>query len=180
MFTLFGKKKIKEDIAINIFINNLLDTVEKGFPEVVGIINDSPEFVTSPNILETNSEKFLLIIIAANLTYIPQHFDGNQDVRLLSLIYEQLAQVFDVDRNTLEKVITDYQGYISKVNQPSKNTIYGISKAIFGKYNLNNFQDEYFKAMKSPNPMFLKRMDEITESFIWNWESFKEKYQIAH
>jgi hypothetical protein len=180
MFTLFGKKKIKEDVAVNIFINNLLDTVEKGFPEVAGIINDSPEFVSSPNILETNSEKFLLIVIAANLTYIPEHFNGSQEERLTSIIFDQLSQVFDVDKTTLEKVISDYQCYISKVNQPSKNTLYGISKAIFGKYNLNEYQDEYFKAMKSPNPMFLKRMDEVMESFIWNWDGFKEKYQIAH
>jgi hypothetical protein len=180
MFTLFGKKKIKEDVAVNIFINNLLDTVEKGFPEVAGIINDSPEFVSSPYILETNSEKFLLIVIAANLTYIPEHFNGSQEERLTSIIFDQLSQVFDVDKTTLEKVISDYQCYISKVNQPSKNTLYGISKAVFGKYNLNEYQDEYFKAMKSPNPMFLKRMDEVMESFIWNWGGFKEKYQIAH
>ncbi len=180
MFTLFGKKKIKEDVAVNIFINNLLDTVEKGFPEVAGIINDSPEFVESPKIQENNSEKFLLIVIAANLTYIPEHFNGNQEERLMALIFDQLSQVFDVDKTTLEKVIGDYQCYISKVNQPSKNTIYGISKAVFGKYNLNEYQDDYFKAMKSPNPMFLKRMDEVMESFVWNWEGFKEKYQIAH
>lgn len=180
MFTLFGKKKIKEDVAVNIFINNLLDTVEKGFPEVAGIINDSPEFVTSPKVQETNSEKFLLIIIAANLVYIPQHFNNNQDERLIELIYEQLSQVFGVEKSTLEKVINDYQNYIAKVNQPSKNTLYGISKAVFGKYNLNDFQDEYFKAMRSPNPMFLKRMDEVMESFIWNWESFKEKYQVSN
>lgn len=180
MFTLFGKKKIKEDVAVNIFINNLLDTVEKGFPEVAGIINDSPEFVESPKIQENNSEKFLLIVIAANLTYIPEHFNGNQEERLTSIIFDQLSQVFDVDKTTLEKVISDYQCYISKVNQPSKNTLYGISKAVFGKYNLNEYQDEYFKAMKSPNPMFLKRMDEVMESFIWNWDGFKDKYQIAH
>lgn len=180
MFTLFGKKKIKEDVAVNIFINNLLDTVEKGFPEVAGIINDSPEFVESPKIQENNSEKFLLIVIAANLTYIPEHFNGNQEERLMALIFDQLSQVFDVDKTILEKVINDYQCYISKVNQPSKNTIYGISKAVFGKYNLNEYQDDYFKAMKSPNPMFLKRMDEVMESFVWNWEGFKEKYQIAH
>ncbi len=180
MFTIFGKKKLKEDVVVNIFINNLLDTVENGFPEVVGIINDSPEFITSPKVAENNNEKFLLIIIAANLKYIPVHFNGNQDERLLDLIFDQLSQVFDVEKDTLKMVINEYQNYIDKVNQPSKNTLYGISKAVFGKYNLNEYQDEYFKAMKSPNPMFLKRMDEVMDSFIWNWESFKEKYQITH
>lgn len=179
MFAIFGKKKIKEETASNIFINNLLDTIEKGFPEIAGIINDSPEFVSCPNISEKNSEKFLLIIIAANLKFIPQEFNNNQEDRMLDLIYAQLAKVFDVDQTRLEGVINDYQNYIAKVNLPSKNTIYGISKAIFGKYDLNQYQDEYFKNMKSPNPMFLKRLDDAIDCFIWNWEAFKEKYQIT-
>lgn len=179
MFTIFGKKKIKEETASNIFINNLLDTIEKGFPEIAGIINDSPEFVVSPNISEKNSEKFLLIIIAANLHFIPEHFNHYQDDRMLDLIYNQLAKVFDVEKERLEAVIKDYQSYIAKVNLPSKNTIYGISKAIFGKYELNQFQDEYFKNMRSPNPMFLKRLDDAIDCFIWNWSGFKEKYQVT-
>jgi len=178
MFTIFGKKKIKEETASNIFINNLLDTIEKGFPEIAGIINESPEFVISPNLSEDNSEKFLLIVISANLLYIPQHFSYDQDDRLLNLIFEQLSKVFGVEQSRLELVINEYQKYIAKANHPSKNTLYGISKAIFGKYELNQYQDEYFKNMKSPNPMFLKRLDDAIDCFIWNWEGFKEKYQV--
>jgi hypothetical protein len=179
MFTIFGKKKIKEETASNIFINNLLDTIEKGFPEIAGIINDSPEFVVCPNISENNSEKFLLIIIAANLQFIPEQFNNCQDDRMLDLIYSQLAKVFGVEKERLEGLIKDYQNYIAKVNLPSKNTVYGISKAIFGKYELNQFQDEYFKNMKSPNPMFLKRLDDAIDCFIWNWAGFKDKYQVT-
>jgi hypothetical protein len=179
MFTIFGKKKIKEETASNIFINNLLDTIEKGFPEIAGIINESPEFVVSPNISEKNSEKFLLIIIAANLQFISEQFYNGQDDRMLDLIYYQLAKVFNIEKERLEVVINDYQTYIAKVNLPSKNTIYGISKAVFGKYELNQFQDEYFKNMKSPNPMFLKRLDDAIDCFIWNWEGFKDKYQVT-
>ena len=68
--------------------------------------------------------------------------------------------------------------YLNKVNHPSKNMHYAMSKGIFGKYQLNQFQDDYFKNMNSPNPMFLKRLDEAMDCFIWNWESFKQKYQI--
>ena len=56
---------------------------------------------------------------------------------------------------------------------------YAISKGICGKYRLNDFQDEYFKNMKSPNPMLLKRLDEAMDNFIWNWDTFKQKYQIV-
>lgn len=179
MFTLFGKKKLKEEIVANIFINSILDTVDNGFPEIVGLINEAPEFVQSPNLSEDDSEKFLLIVLAGNLKYIPKYFNNNADDRLIDIIMEKLSKIFNVDPVNLKKVIDDYQSYLSKVNHPSKNTLYGMSKAIFHKYELSKYQDDYFKNMKSPNPMFLKRLDEVIENFIWNWESFNEKYQVA-
>jgi len=53
-----------------------------------------------------------------------------------------------------------------------------MSKAIFYKYKLNEFQDEYFKRMQAPNPLFLKRMDEIMVNFIWNWDAFSKKFKL--
>jgi hypothetical protein len=76
------------------------------------------------------------------------------------------------------KMIRDYQSFISRINHPSKNMVYGMSKAIFQKYGLNEFQDEYFKRMQAPNPLFLKRMDEVMVSFIWNWDAFFKKYKL--
>jgi hypothetical protein len=32
--------------------------------------------------------------------------------------------------------------------------------------------------MQAPNPLFLKRMDEIMGNFIWNWDAFFKKYRI--
>ena len=179
MFAIFGKKKIKEDVVANIFVNSILNTIDKGFPEIVGIINDAPEFITSPNISHTDVDNFTLIVIAGNLLYIPQHLPHSKDESINNLILSKLSRVFDVDQERFENVIKEYQCYLAKVNHPSKNTLYGMSKAIFGKYDLNQFQDEYFKNMKSPNPMFLKRLDEAMENFIWNWDSFNQKYQIS-
>ena len=53
-----------------------------------------------------------------------------------------------------------------------------MSKAIFHKYALNDFQEEYFRNMQAPNPLFLKRMDEVISNFIWNWEAVEKKYKI--
>ena len=53
-----------------------------------------------------------------------------------------------------------------------------MSKAVFHKYNLNEFQDEYFKRLQNPNPLFLKRMDEVMKFYIWNWDAFLKKYKI--
>lgn len=179
MFAIFGKKKIKENLVANIFVNSILDTIDNGFPEVVGIINDSPEFVSSPNIDSTNSDYFTLIVIAANISFIPDHLHNSKDDRVTNLILSKLSNVFDVEEDKFTRVIKNYTKYLNKVNHPSKNMLYAMSKAIFGKYQLNEFQDEYFKNMRSPNPMFLKRLDEAMENFVWNWEAFNQKYQIV-
>ena len=179
MFKIFGKKKIKEDVVANIFVNSILNTIDDGFPEIVGIINDAPEFVKPPNINIENDDSFTLIIFAANLSYIPQYLKDSKDDRITNLILSKLSNVFDVDQERLEKVIKDYQCYLNKVNHPSKNMLYAMSKGIFGKYKLNNYQDEYFKNMKSPNPMFLKRLDEAMGNFVWNWDTFNQKYLIS-
>ncbi len=179
MFKIFGKKKIKEDVVANIFVNSILNTIDKGFPEIVGIINDAPEFLISPELHVNDDDQFALIVFAANISYIPDHLHNSKDDRITSLILSKLSNVFDCDQDRLEQVIKDYQCYLMKVNHPSKNMKYAISKGIFGKYKLNDFQDEYFKNMKSPNPMLLKRLDEAMDNFIWNWDAFKQKYQIS-
>ena len=179
MFKIFGKKRIKEDVVANIFVNSILDTIDNGFPEIVGIINDAPEFIASPNLTVENDDYFTLIVFAANLSYIPEHLHDSKDDRITNLVISKLCNVFDVDQERLESVIKDYQCYLSKVNHPSKNMLYAMSKGIFGKYELNDYQDEYFKNMKSPNPMFLKRLDEAMDNFVWNWDTFKQKYQIS-
>jgi hypothetical protein len=179
MFKIFGKKKIKEDVVANIFVNSILNTIDKGFPEIVGIINDAPEFIISPGLHVNDYDKFSLIVFAANLYYISEHLHDSKDYRIINLIIHKLSNVFDCDQDRLEKVIKDYQCYLMKVNHPSKNMRYAISKAICGKYQLNDFQDEYFKNMRSPNPMLLKRLDEAMDNFIWNWDTFKQKHQIV-
>ena len=123
--------------------------------------------------------KFTLIVFAANIYYISDHLHDCKDDRITNLIISKLSKVFDCDNAQLEKVMKEYQCYLMKVNHPSKNMKYAISKGICGKYQLNDFQDEYFKNMKSFNPMLLKRLDEAMDNFIWNWDSFKQKYQIV-
>jgi hypothetical protein len=32
--------------------------------------------------------------------------------------------------------------------------------------------------MQAPNPLFLKRMDEVMANFVWNWDAFFKKFRI--
>ena len=54
-----------------------------------------------------------------------------------------------------------------------------MSKAVFFKYKLGQYQDDYFAQLNAPNPIFLKRMDSIMENYIWDWNSFFNKYKLS-
>lgn len=179
MFTLFGKKKLNENKLSNIAVNTILDTVDQGFPEVAEIIKNSPELIAEVEINSVHQDIFLLIIIAANLQLIPKHLEAHQDSRVTSKILEKFALVFDLEVSEFEKAINDYKSYLKKVNHPSNNTLYSISKAVFHKFGLADLQEEYFRNMKAPNPLFLKRLDEVMPIFLFDWESITSKYQLV-
>jgi hypothetical protein len=178
MFRTLIKKKLTDNQVANIFINAIFDSVDKGFQEIASLINEDPVFVSSPSIEETASGEFGMVIIVGNLSFLESTFDADQASRVESLIFKKLAKIYDMDEEDFIKLIRGYQKFISRVNHPSKNWIYGMSKAIFHKYKLNEFQDEYFKRMRAPHPLFLKRMDEVVANYIWNWDAFFKKYRI--
>ena len=152
--------------------------MDNGFSEVAQLINEDSAFVQSPQLsLDANNE-FTLIVIVGNLSFLESTFDPDQAGRVEQLIFQKLSTIYGLNTQDLTKLIRDYQVFIARVNHPSKNMIYGMSKAVFHKYKLNEFQDEYFKRMQAPNPLFLKRMDEVMSNFIWNWDAFFKRYKI--
>jgi hypothetical protein len=178
MFGTFIKKKLTDNQLANIFINALFDSVDNGFSVIAQWINDDPAFVDSPKIDTSNNNEFALIVIVGNLSLIDSTFEASQAERVEKLIYEKLAKVYEMSEIDIRNIVKEYKAYINRINMPSKNMIYGMSKAVFYKYNLNEYQDEYFKRMQVPNPLFLKRMDEIMGNYLWNWDAFFKKYKI--
>lgn len=172
------KRKLSDNQVANIFINSIFDTVDNGFKEVAQLINEDVAFVTSPSLSAEKNGEFALIVIVGNLSFLESTFEAEQAARVEGIIFEKLAKMYEMSVSDFTKLIRDYQTFISRVNHPSKNMIYGMSKAVFHKYGLNQYQDEYFKRMQAPNPLFLKRMDEVMASFIWNWDAFFKKYKI--
>jgi len=172
------KRKLSDDQISNIFINGLFDVVENGFKEIADLINEDVAFVKSPEIKENLNGEFALIVIAANLSTLESTFEADQAVRVEHKIFEKLGKLYEVSTGDFESLAREYQSFIAKVNKPSKNLVYGMSKAIFEKYALNEFQDEYFRRMQAPNPLFLKRLDEVMINFIWNWDAFFKKYKL--
>ena len=180
MFGTILKKKVSDDKLANVFINGLFNSIDNGFPIVAEFINEDPAFVSSPNIATNNSYEFSLIVFVGNISFLESAFEPERADRVEKLIYEKLAKVYDMNVVELKLLLKDYRSFINRLNNPSKNMLYGMSKAIFDKYTLYNYQDEYFKRMQAPNPLFLKRMDEMVENFVWDWDAFFKKYKLEH
>ena len=179
MLALLRKKKLTDNQVANIFVNGIVETAETAFPELAGFMNDCAEFSARPNIDEKDYGRFLMIIVSANLSQISKHFTGGHDKRIARLCLEKFAHVFELKPEDFARKIKGYKNFMARVNHPSKNPVYAMSKAMFFKYKLNDFQEEYFKSLNTPNPIFLKNLDEWMKNFLWDWTTFTEKYRIV-
>ena len=178
MFSTLTKRKLTDNQVANVFINAIFDSVDNGFSEVSSIINEDSAFVSSPAINPSNNGEFGMIVLIGHLSFLESTFEADQAERVENIIFDKVSKMYEMDTASFRNLVREYQSFIMRVNHPSKNWIYGMSKAVFHKYNLNEFQDEYFRRMQAPNPLFLKRMDEVMSNFIWNWDAFFKKYRI--
>jgi hypothetical protein len=179
MLATIFKKRLSDDQLSNVFVNGVLDAVDKGFDEVKNLIHEDPAFAVRPDLSKVSDGHFTMILIVGNLSFLGENFEAEQSVRLEKMILEKFAEVFGMNEITFRGHLNDYKSFMTRVNHPSKNVIYAMSKAIFHKYKLNQYQDDYFKSMSCPNPLFLKRMDEIVQNFIWDWDAFFKRYKMV-
>jgi hypothetical protein len=179
MLAIFGKKKLNTERLAHMFAHQMIEMVETGFEDVAGFINDSPEFVLNPCIQKEDDGKFLLVVIAGNFSYMSQHFEDDIRQEVMHYCVDKLAPVFNFTPAEFEVKLKEYRDFIMKVNSPSKNAVYAMSKGVFWKYNLCSFQEDYFKSMRTPNPIFIKNLDEIMRNFLWDWDQFNEKYKLV-
>lgn len=178
MFGIIVKKKLDHNRLANVFVNSLVEAVDTGFSDVAAMINDDPAFVKETNINQDFSDVFLMIVLTGNLRYLEDHFDAEDTKEIKYKIVEKFSLIYDMSTIDFENLLHDYDSFISRVNHPSKNTLYGMSKALFHKFNLNEYQESYFKSMRAPNPLFLKRMDEIMMNYLWDWDAFFKKHKL--
>jgi len=172
------KKRLNEEQFSAIFLNVIFDATEKGFEVIADLFNTDPAFVICPSIQKEDCASFQLIILAANFTTIDTFFSAEEARNLKTAVLQKLAVIYNKSTSEIKDILSDYNSFISRVNHPSKNLNYGISKALFYKYNLSQYQDEFFKRMQSPNPRFLQRLNELTVNFLWDWEAFSKRFKL--
>lgn len=176
---IFGKKKYTDDQLANIFVNTLLNSVDEGFPHVAELVMNDPEFARRPNIDPDDSDRFLLTIITGNFNYLGKYFSATEEAILKRKIIFKFANVYGCSFEEFQGYIKEYDDFLYRVNHPSKNVLYGMSKTFFYKYNLAQYQDDYFREMNAPNPILLKRMDDIMRNYVWNWDAYLSKIKLA-
>ncbi|MFL2571019.1 MAG: hypothetical protein ACJ0QL_03975 [Parvicellaceae bacterium] len=177
--TLFGKKKLTEDKTANIFVNTLTSVVDNTFEEVRDSIINDPVFERPPSIKEDDSDRLMMIVLASNLKMLSKYFSASEEMLLKGKIIHKFSLVYGLEYDQMKTIASNYSDFCSRVNHPSKNIVYGMSKAVFFKYKLGQYQDDYFAQLNAPNPIFLKRMDSIMENYIWDWNSFFNKYKLS-
>ena len=177
---IFGKKRISEDKLANVFVNAVLRLTEQGYPLVVEELRGSPEFVSKPVFGPGDDELFAQIVFAGNLLEAPKHLPPGTDHRLAQHAFSKFAPLMDSSAAELESETSSMQSFMSRINHPSKNTVYAMSRALFHQYDLFGHQtDEYFRDKREPHPVTLKRLNSLMGFFLWDWENFHEHYRIA-
>ena len=177
--TLFGKKKLPEERFANLFVNSVLELIDRGFPEVVAELNESPEFERTPMLDVENDGRFTLIVIAGNLMEIPRQLSAGHDRRVASLALSKFAHALGHSAADLEPEVQRLQQLMARLNYPSKRTVYAMGTALFHEYGLLDLQAAYFRELRVPNPVILKRVNSLMRFFLWDWEEFHENHRIA-
>lgn len=177
---LFGKKKIKKEKAVEIYVDTIFDVIERGFPEIADFINEEKQFSKSPQIGKDDFEWFTYIIFGGNVLNLQDHFDAVTADDLKLLIIREVAERYTKrDQHIAEEIILEYEKFLQEIQGKTKNVVKTISLALFHKFELNDYQDEHYQRLNAPNPVFLKELNEMMELFVWNWEDFLQKYRIA-
>lgn len=174
-----AKRKLTEEQVANAFVQTTFETVEEGWPEVAAFLNESEIFLTSPGLDPEDYGRFLMIIVAGNLSFIPNHFDAGMDRQLIARILAKFNRALDLPRDEFGKKVRTYSSFMKQVNHPSTNVLRGMTRAVMYKYHLNKFQEAYFRDMNCPSPILEKDLLDVMKHFLWDWDAFLESYRVV-
>jgi hypothetical protein len=178
--TLFVKKRITHKILAKQFVHRTLIALDETFEDFLDAIYNDSELKSYPDLNYKDPKVLMFIIIAGNIRFFERILSSHEENTICNSIILEMSEVFEMDFNMMKEELESYSSFISRVNHPSKNILYGMSKAVFFKFKLGKYQDEYFAQLNTPNPVFLKKIDVLIENFIWDWKTIFEKSKISY
>jgi hypothetical protein len=173
------KRKLTEEQVANIFVDTTFETVENGWPEVAEFLNECPGFEQSPGLDTEDYGRFLMIIVLANIQMIPKHFDSGVDRQIIQRICSKFARSLDISPESFARKVKQYRAFMKQINRPSKNVGTAMTRAVFYKYHLNQYQNAYFRDMNAPEPNIQRDLKRLMEHFLWDWDAFTESYRVV-
>ena len=173
------RRKLTEEQVAALFVETTFETVEQGWPEIAAFLNASPVFIQRPKLDEEDYGRFLMIIVSANLQLIPRHFDSGVDRQIIQHICSKFALAFGLTPDVFTQKVKNYRSFMKQINRPSKNLVTAMTRAIFYKYHLNQFQEPYFRDMNTPEPNIQRELKSLMAHFLWDWDAFTENYRVS-
>ena len=173
-----SKRKLTDEQVANIFVNTSFETVELGWPEVSSLLNVMPEFEKAPELDPEDYGRFLMILVAANLSHVPKHFENGVDRAIIKRCVAKFALALGVHKDKFAKKVKEFKAFMKDVNKPSKNTTTAMTRAVIYKYGLIECQDAYFRDMNVPNPIIQKALRDVMVNFIWDWDEISDNYRV--
>ncbi|PCJ82334.1 MAG: hypothetical protein COA49_02220 [Bacteroidetes bacterium] len=174
-----AKRKLTDEKVANIFVNSTFETVEKGWPEVASLLNASPEFVIEPNLDPSDYGRFLMIVVAANLSLVPKHFEPGVDRAIIKRCCAKFGLALGVPKEDFALKVKQYRMFMKKANHPSNNVLTAMTRAVFYKYRLIEVQEPYFRDMNVPNPIIMKNLRDVMGTFMMGWDEISDNYRIT-
>jgi hypothetical protein len=177
--TLIGKKRMTEQTLAKVLVSGSLRICDAVYPEIAEYMEECPHFETEPDLPQGADIDFIITVFTCNITRVPQALGHGQDKRVAQHIIQQMARSLDMDLGDLTKRIQSAKSLMKRLNHPSKNLIYAMPKALFSMYGLNDHQQAYFRGLNSPNPLYLKEMNQMLDHLVWNWDFIKGEVKIT-
>ena len=119
-----------------------------------------------------------MIVVAANLSHVPKHFDNGVDRAIIKRCCAKFGLALGVPKDKFANKVKEFRTFMKKVNHPSHNTTTAMTRAVLYKYNLIEKQEDYFKDMNVPNPIIQKCLRDVMVSFIWDWDEISDNYKV--
>lgn len=138
--TLFVKKRITHKILAKQFVHRTLIALDETFEDFMDAIYNDSELKSHPDLNYKDPKVLMFIIIAGNIRFFERILSSHEENTICNSIILEMSEVFEMDFNIMKEELESYSSFISRVNHPSKNILYGMSKAVFLNLNLANIR----------------------------------------
>ena len=184
LFSFNKKEKISIEKLSKIYSNTIFEVVDKGFPEIIGFVNDNRKFEESPNLKTSDIKWFLMIIFVANNYRLSNFLKSEIVDKLHNSFAEEVVVYFSDDEpEIIRDMILDYEAFFNEQLKEANSIEKAMARSIFIKYNLNDNSyvnvSIYNVAGELVKTLFNGPQNKGKNSLIWNAKNNKNESVVG-